>query len=103
MGLDKIYIEASSPYVLIIGAANSGCRQFWMSLIVDVANSGCFQLWMPQAVDLKEAENNGDRALAGRRTLIAAQKKSVLRGGLGGIKFPRMMWLGYMTGLEREG
>ena len=57
-----------------------------MSLFVDVANSGCFQLWMPQAVDLKEAENNGYRALAGRRTLTAAQNMSVLRG-LGGIKF----------------
>jgi hypothetical protein len=52
---------------------------------------------------LKEAENNEDRALIGRRTLIAAQKKSVLRGGLKGIKFSMMMWLSYMIGLQRRG
>jgi hypothetical protein len=47
VGLAKIYTEASSPHVLIMGAANSGYRHFWMSLVVDVANSGCLQLWMP--------------------------------------------------------
>jgi len=52
---------------------------------------------------LKEAEHNGDRALAGRRTLTAAQKKSVLRGGLEGMKFPMIMWLGYIIGLQRGG
>jgi len=52
---------------------------------------------------LKEAERNGDRALAGRRTLTAAQNKSLLRGGLEGMKFPIMMWLGYMIGLQRGG
>ena len=51
----------------------------------------------------EEAEHNGDRALAGRRTLIAAQNKSVLRGGLEGMKFPMIMWLGYMIGLQRGG
>jgi len=51
---------------------------------------------------LNEAERNGDRALAGRRTLIAAQNKSLLRG-LEGMKFPMMMWLGYMIGLQRGG
>ncbi|KAL8832510.1 MAG: hypothetical protein Q9191_000237 [Dirinaria sp. TL-2023a] len=34
----------------------------------------------------KEAEHNGDRALASRRTLTAAQNKSVLRGGLEGLQ-----------------
>ena len=29
------------------------------------------------------------------------QQKSLLRGGLEGMKFPTMMWLGYMTGLQR--
>ena len=57
---------------------------------------------MPQAMDLKEAENNGDRALAGR-TLNAAQNKSVLRGGFEGMRFPMIMWLGYITGLQRGG
>lgn len=50
---------------------------------------------------LKEGEYNGDRALAGRRTLTAVQNKSVLRGGLKGMKFPMIMWLGYMIGLQR--
>ena len=48
----------------------------------------------------KEAEHNGDRALAGRPTLTAAQNKSVLRG-LEGMKFPMIMWLGYIIGLQR--
>jgi hypothetical protein len=52
---------------------------------------------------LKEAEHNGDRALAGRHTLTAAQNKSLLRRGLEGMKFPMMMWLGYMIGLQRGG
>ena len=52
---------------------------------------------------LKEAEHNGDRALAGRRTLTAAQNKSVLRGGLKRMKFLMMMWLGYMIGSQRAG
>ena len=47
---------------------------------------------------LKDAEHNGDRALAGRRTLTASQNKSLLRGGLEGMKFPMIMWLGYMIG-----
>ena len=52
---------------------------------------------------LKEAEHNGDRALAGRRTLTVAQNKSVLREGLEGMKFPIIMWLGYIIGLQRGG
>jgi hypothetical protein len=52
---------------------------------------------------LKEAEYHGDRALAVRRPLTAVQNKSVLRGGLEGMKFPMMMWLGYMIGLQRRG
>ncbi len=40
---------------------------------------------------LNEAERNGDRALAGRRTLTAAQNKLLLQGGLKGMKFPMMM------------
>jgi len=52
---------------------------------------------------LREAEHNGDRALADRRILTAAQNKSVLRGGLKGMKFPMMMWLGYMIGSQRVG
>lgn len=50
---------------------------------------------------LNETEHNRDRALAGRHTLTAAQNKSLLRGGLEGMKFPMMMWLGYMIGLQR--
>ncbi len=60
VGLAEIYTEASSPHVLIMGAANSGCRHFWMPLVVDVANSGCLQLWMPQSVDVA---NSGCRQL----------------------------------------
>ncbi len=52
---------------------------------------------------LNETEHNEYRALAGRRTLTAAQNKSLLRGGLEGMKFPMMMWLGYMIGLQRGG
>lgn len=48
-----------------------------------------------------EAERNGDRALAGRRTLTAAQNKSLLQGGVEDMKFPMLMWLGYMIGLQR--
>jgi hypothetical protein len=48
---------------------------------------------------LNEAERDRDRALAGRRALTAAKNKSLLRGGLEGMKFPMMMWLGYMIGL----
>lgn len=50
---------------------------------------------------LKEAKHNGDRALARRRTLTAAQNKSILRGGLKSINFPLMMWLGYVIGSQR--
>lgn len=50
---------------------------------------------------LNETEHNGDRALAGRHTLTAAQNKLSLRGGLEGMKFPMMMWLGYIIGLQR--
>ncbi len=50
---------------------------------------------------LNETEDNGYRAIAGRCTLTAAQNKSLLRGGLEGMKFPMMMWLGYMIGLQR--
>jgi len=32
-------MEASSPYVLIIGAANSRYYYFWMPLVIDVINS----------------------------------------------------------------
>jgi len=52
---------------------------------------------------LNETEHNGYRALAGRRTLTAAQNKTLLRGGLEGMKFPIMMWLGYMIGLQWGG
>ena len=52
---------------------------------------------------LNKAEHNRDRAFAGRRTLTAAQNKSLLRGGLEGMKFPMIMWLGYMIGLQRGG
>ncbi len=52
---------------------------------------------------LKEAEHKGDHALAGRRTFAAAENKSVLRGGLKSMKFPLMMWLGYMIGSQRAG
>ena len=52
---------------------------------------------------LKETEHVGDRALASRRTLTAARNKSILRGGLEGMKFPMIMWLGYIIGLQREG
>ena len=51
----------------------------------------------------QEGRYNGDRALADRRILTAAQKKPVLREGLGGIKFPMMICLGYMIGLEWGG
>ena len=51
----------------------------------------------------KEAEHSGDRALASRCTLTAAQNKSVLREGLEGMKFPMIMWLGYIIGLQRGG
>ena len=34
---------------------------------------------------LDEAEHNRDRAFAGRRVLTAAQKMSLLRGGLEGV------------------
>ncbi len=52
---------------------------------------------------LKEAKHSGDRAFARRRTLIAAQNKLVLRGGLESINFPLMMWLGYVIGSQRAG
>ena len=52
---------------------------------------------------LKEGEYNRDRALAVRRPLTIVQNKSVLRGGLEGIKFPIIIWLGYMIGLQRGG
>lgn len=51
----------------------------------------------------KEAEHNKDRALASRRTLTAAQNKSVLRGGLEGMKYPMIMWMGYVIGLQQGG
>ena len=52
---------------------------------------------------LNETEHNGYRALPGKRTLTVAQNKSLLRGGLEGMKFPMMMWLGYIIGLQRGG
>ena len=58
---------------------------------------------MPPVVDLEEAKNNGDRALAGRRTLTAAQNRSVLRGESEGIKFPTIMWFNYIIGSQWEG
>lgn len=73
-----------------------------MLFIVNIANSGCFRLWMPQAVDLKKAKNNANCAFAGRYPLTAAQQNSILQKGLGNIKFPMIMWLGYMTGLEQK-
>lgn len=36
-----IYTGASSPHVLIMGAANSGCRYLWMLPILDAASYGC--------------------------------------------------------------
>ena len=48
---------------------------------------------------LDEAEHSRDRALAGRRILTAAQNKSLLRGRLEGMKFPMIVWLGYLIGL----
>jgi len=38
---------------------------------------------------------------AGRCTLPAVQNKTILRG-LEGMKFPMMMWLGYMIGSQRR-
>ena len=66
-------------------------------LILDVASCGCCQFRIPLVVDAsscrsQEAENNGDRALAGR-ILTAAQNKPILRRGSGCIKFPVIMWL----------
>lgn len=52
---------------------------------------------------LREAEHNGDRTPTGRRTLTAIQNKTVLREGLEGMKFPMMMWLGYVIGSQRAG
>jgi hypothetical protein len=51
---------------------------------------------------LTEAEHDADRVLAGQRALTAAQNKSLLRGGLEGMKFPMMMWLGYIVGSQRR-
>lgn len=48
-----------------------------------------------------EAGHSGYRALPGRRTLTAAQNKSLLRGELGGIRVLMMMWPGYLIGLQR--
>lgn len=48
---------------------------------------------------LDEAVHNRDRALAGRRIVTAAQNKSLLRGGLEDMRFPMIMWLGYLIGL----
>jgi len=49
-----------------------------------------------------EAEHNTDRSLTGKRALTAALNMSVLRGGLEGMKFPMMMWLGYIVGSQRR-
>ena len=48
-----------------------------------------------------QAEHTGDHAFAGRRTLTTAQNKPLLRRGLKGIKFPVIMWLGCIIGLQR--
>jgi len=47
VGLAKIYTEASSPHVLIMGVTNSGCRQFWMPPFLDASSCGCCQFRMP--------------------------------------------------------
>lgn len=50
---------------------------------------------------LDKAEHISDRALASRRTLTAAQNKSLLRGGLESMKCIMIMWLGYLIGSQR--
>ena len=47
-----------------------------------------------------KTEHSGYRALPSRRTLTAAQNKSLLLGGLEGMKSPMIRWLGYLIGLQ---
>ncbi len=51
---------------------------------------------------VNQAEHTEDRALADRRILITAQNKSLLRRELKDIKFPVIMWLNYIIGLQRR-